>query len=80
MENMTAQDKSQEITRLHQWIDKLPPRQFTLIYHLVEEFIEGEYDETDYLLSSNKMRERLLAARESDEGIPIEAVREKLGI
>jgi hypothetical protein len=80
MENMTAQDKSQDITRLHQWIDKLPPRQFTLIYHLVEEFIEGEYDETDYLLSSNKMRERLLAARDSSEGIPVEAVREKLGI
>lgn len=77
---MTAQVNSQERTRLHQWIDKLPPRQLNLIYHLVEELIEGKQDETEYLLSNNKMKERLLAARESGEGIPIEVVREKLGI
>lgn len=77
---MTMQTKSQELTQLHHWIEKLPPRQFALIYHLVEEFIQSEYDETTYLLSSDKMKERLLAARESDEGIPYEVVREKLGI
>jgi hypothetical protein len=32
------------------------------------------------LLRSAKMRERLLLARESDEAIPVEVVREKLGI
>jgi hypothetical protein len=77
---MAAQVSSKERTRLHQWIDKLPPRQLTLIYHLVEELIENKQDETEYLLSSNKMKERLLAARESGEGIPVEVVREELGI
>lgn len=77
---MTAQISSKERTRLHQWIDNLPPRQFSLIYHLVEELVEGEQDETEYLLGSNKMKARLLAARESGEGISIEAVREELGI
>lgn len=77
---MSTPINSQELSRLHQWIDKLPARQFTLIYHLVEELIDGTSDETTYLLSSDKMRERLLAARESDEGIPYEVVREKLGI
>jgi hypothetical protein len=58
----------------------LPPRQFNLIYHLVEELLDIERDDTEYLLSSNKMRGRLLAARESGEGIPVEVVREELGI
>ncbi|MBX3056796.1 MAG: hypothetical protein KF770_10020 [Anaerolineae bacterium] len=71
---------TQELTRLHHWIDKLPPRQFDLVYRLVEELIDDELDETDYLLSSDKMKERLLAARDSGEGIPIEVVREKVGI
>jgi hypothetical protein len=77
---MSIQMDLQERTQLHQWIDKLPPRQLNLIYLLVEELIETEQDETEYLLSSNKMRERLLAARESGESIPYEVVREKLGI
>ncbi|MBE2198228.1 MAG: hypothetical protein IAE79_06420 [Anaerolinea sp.] len=77
---MSVQSYSQERTRLHQWIDALPPRQFNLIYHLVAELVESEQDETEYLLSSNKMKERLLAARESGAGIPVEVVREKLGI
>lgn len=77
---MTTQVDFQERTRLHQWIDALPPRQLDLIYRLVEEFIEGEQDETEYLLSSNKMKERLLAVRESGDGIPFEVVREELGI
>jgi len=68
-----------ERTRLHQWIDKLPPRQLSLIYHLVEELMKSKQDETEYLLSSNKMKERLLAARESGEGISIEVVHDKLG-
>ena len=71
---------SQELLRLHQWIDKLPPRQFTLIYQLVAELMEDEYDETTYLMSSSTMKERLLAARESDEGIPYEVACEELGI
>ncbi len=70
----------QERTRLHQWIDELPPRQLDLIYRLVEELMERDQDETEYLLSSSRMKERLLAARESDQGISIEAVHEKLGI
>ena len=69
-----------ERAKLHNWIDNLPPRQLELIYNLVEELVGDEQDETEYLLSSNKMKERLLAARESEEGISIEAVREKLGI
>ena len=77
---MTAQDNTQERSRLHRWIDVLPPRQFELVYRLVEEFVEGERDDTEYLLSSETMKERLLASRESEEGIPLEAVREKLGI
>jgi hypothetical protein len=51
-----------------------------LIYHLVEELLDIERNDTEYLLSSEKMRERLLAARESSEGIPFEVVREELGI
>lgn len=71
---------TQELTRLHHWIDRLPPRQLDLVYRLVEEFVDSDLDETEYLLSSEKMKERLLTARESGEGIPIEVVREKLGI
>ena len=77
---MSTIKNSQELSRLHQWIDKLPPRQFTLIYQLVAEVMEDEYDETTYLMSSDAMMSRLLAARESDEGIPYEVVREELGI
>jgi hypothetical protein len=36
--------------------------------------------ETTYLLKSNTMRQRLLEARQSNQGIPFEVVREKLGI
>lgn len=77
---MTAETNLKERTRLHNWIDELPPRRFELVYRLVEELIEGEMDETDYLLSSRAMKERLLTARDSDEGLPIEVVREELGI
>jgi hypothetical protein len=77
---MTAETSLKERTRLHNWIDELPPRRFELVYRLVEELIEGELDETDYLLSSNAMKERLLAARDSDEGLPLEVIREELGI
>lgn len=37
-------------------------------------------DETDYILSSPKMRQRLLAALKRNEGIPFEEALEKLGI
>lgn len=77
---MTVQADTKERTRLHHWIDKLPPRQFELVYRLVEEFVESQVDETEYLLSSETMKERLLAARDSDEGIPFEVVREELGV
>ncbi len=77
---MSTQTAVKERTQLHHWIDNLPPNQLDLIYRLVAELVEGEQDETEYLLSSNAMRERILAARASDEGIPLEAVREKLGI
>jgi len=77
---MTAEQNVQELNRLHQWIDKLPPRQVNLVYRLVEELIESDQDETEYLLSSKVMKDRLLIARESSESIPFEAVREKLGI
>lgn len=77
---MTVEFNTKDRTRLHNWIDELPPRRFELVYRLVEELIEGEIDETEYLLSSHTMKERLLAARESDEGVPIEVVREELGI
>lgn len=36
--------------------------------------------ETAYLLRSEAMKRRLLEARQRAEGIPLEAVREKLGI
>ncbi|VAW42897.1 hypothetical protein MNBD_CHLOROFLEXI01-2197 [hydrothermal vent metagenome] len=77
---MSTQTITKDRTQLHNWIDNLPPRQLDLIYQLVEELVGEQQDETEYLLSSNKMKERLLAARESGEGIPIGAVREKLGI
>ncbi len=77
---MGTQTITKEQIQLHDWIDNLPPRQLELIYRLVEELIGEQQDETEYLLSSNKMKERLLAARESGEGISIEAAREKLGI
>lgn len=41
--------------------------------------IESE-KETAYLLKSEKMNERLLEAKDRDEGISLEDVREKLGI
>ena len=77
---MTVQVNVQDRTQLERWIDKLSPPQFNIIYDFVKDLIENEQDETEYLLSSNKMRERILAARASDQGIPIEVVREKLGI
>jgi antitoxin YefM len=36
--------------------------------------------ETAYLLKSEKMRERLLRAKGSKQGIPFDEVREKLGV
>jgi len=36
--------------------------------------------ETAYLLKSENMKERLLAALERNEGLPFEAVIEKLGV
>jgi hypothetical protein len=36
--------------------------------------------ETAYLLNSGIMRQRLCEARQSNQGIPFEVVREKLGI
>lgn len=77
---MTNMINQTERTKLHEWIDQLPQRQLTLVYHLVEEFMDEHVDETDYLLSSTAMKERLLAARASDKGIPIEEVRHELGI
>lgn len=77
---MNTQSDVGERATLHQWIDQLPPRQFSLVYQLVEELVESDQDETEYLLSSSTMKERLLAAKQSREGIPIEVVREKLGI
>jgi hypothetical protein len=41
--------------------------------------IEAE-KETAYLLQSVKMKDRLLEAKERNEGLPFEDVREKLGI
>ena len=77
---MSTQTITKERTQLHNWIENLPPHQLDLIYRLVEELIGEQQAETEYLLSSDKMKERLLAARESDQGIPYEAVSEKLGI
>ena len=77
---MTVDTSMKDRTRLHHWIDELPPRRFELVYRLVEELVEGEIDETEYLLSSHSMKERLLAARDSDEGVSIEVIREELGI
>ena len=36
--------------------------------------------ETSYLLKSEKMRQRLLEARDRNEGVPLEEVLEKLAI
>ncbi len=41
--------------------------------------IESE-KETAYLLKSDKMKERLLDAKDREEGITLEEAREKLGI
>lgn len=41
--------------------------------------IESER-ETAYLLKSEALKRRLLAAKEREEGIPVEAALEKLGI
>ena len=79
-QTMTVPIITQERTQLQYWLDDLPIRQFKLVYNLVEELIEEKQDTTTYLLSSDKMRERILVARESNEGISIEVVREKLGI
>lgn len=78
---MSTKNIADTRTQLYHWIDKLPPYQLELIYRLVEALVgEHPLNETDYLLSSDTMKARLLAARESSEGIPFEVVREKLGI
>ncbi len=77
---MTIEMSTKKRNQLYRWIDALPPRQFELVYRLVQELVDVERDETEYMLSSAKMKERLLAARDSDEGIPLEVVREELGI
>lgn len=41
--------------------------------------VESE-KETAYLLKSDKMKKRLLAAKQREGGFPLEAVLEKLGI
>jgi len=47
----------------------------------IEIWREIEADkETTYLLKSEKMKQRLLEAKDRAEGIPYEVVREKLGI
>ncbi len=79
-QTMTAPTITQERRQRQYWLDDLPNRQFNLVYNLVEELVGEKQGTTAYLLSSDKMRERILAARENDEGIPIEVVREKLGI
>ena len=70
-QTMTEPTITQERTQLQYWLGELPTRQFKLVYTLVEELIGEKQDTTAYLLSSDEMRERILAARESDEGIPI---------
>jgi hypothetical protein len=77
---MDTQPITPERTQLHTWIDDLPPRQLEIVYLLVEELIGTPQDDTTYLLSSEKMRSRLMAARESTESYSIEEVREELGI
>jgi hypothetical protein len=78
---MSLQLDLPERTQLHQWIDKLPPHQFHLVYLIVAEFVNHEQDETAYLLSSSVMRERLLSAQTNEDAdIPLEVVRERLGI
>jgi hypothetical protein len=77
---MSTQPITPERTQLHTWIDGLPPRQLEIVYLLVEELVGTQQDETTYLLSSDKMRSRLLAARESNESYSLEDVREELGI
>lgn len=45
------------------------------LWHEIESEIE-----TAYLLKSETMKQRLLEAKERQEGIPLEEAREKLGI
>lgn len=71
---MNAESSMKERTRLHNWIDELPPRRYELVYRLVEELIEDEMDETEYLLASQTMKDRLLVARDGDNshfGLPL---------
>lgn len=78
---MNPQTIADTRTVFYRSVAQLPPYQFELIYRLVEALVgEQPLNETDYLLSSDTMKARLLAARESSEGIPFEVVREKLGI
>jgi len=77
---VTVQVNTQDRIQLEHWIDKVSPLQFNAIYDFVKDLVEKEQDETEHLLSSNKMRARILAARESDQGISLKEVREKLSI
>jgi hypothetical protein len=72
---MSTQPITPERTQLHTWIDDLPPRQLKIVYLLVEELVGTHLDDTTYLLSSDKMRSRLMAARESNESYSVEKVR-----
>lgn len=60
--------------------DQMIMEQEAEVVRLEDSLQVGSRNDTEYLLSSPAMRERLLAETKPSELIPFEAVREKLGI
>jgi hypothetical protein len=68
----------------YEWLSGIAKQREMTVAGLIEEMVKDASEraekETQYLLKSPKMRERLLKAMNSTKGIPYEIVREKLGI
>ena len=68
----------------YEWLSGVAKQREMTVAGLIEEMVKDASEraekETQFLLRSPKMRERLLKAMNSTEGIPYEIVREKLGI
>ena len=74
---------------LHRFPSSMAKRAYAMCEFLLENYPSGPIDlwreiqserETSYLLGSETMKQRLLAAKQRQDGLSIEAVVEKLGI
>jgi len=68
----------------YEWLSVQAEQRGMTVAQIIEEMVrdasESAENETAYLLSDPKMRDRLLKSRKSTKGIPYEVVRKKLGV